>query len=155
MSDAVDRVKVAAQLHELTLDVLEYPDGTRTAADAAAAVGCQVAQIVKSLIFTIDDEIVLAMTSGSNRVDTDALVALAGGQQCTRADADAVRVTTGFAIGGVPPFGHTTPVSAFFDRDLLDHEVVWAAAGTPRHVFGIDPATLLAITGATLGDFAT
>lgn len=146
-------VDAAADLG-LTLNVIEYPDGARTAADAAAAVGCEVGQIVKSLIFSVDDELVLALTSGSNRVDTDALVAAAGGTTCGRADADEVRSATGFAIGGVPPFGHTTPVRAFFDPALLDYDVVWAAAGTPRHVFSLDPHVLLGQTGASKASFA-
>ncbi len=146
-------VDAAADLG-LTLNVIEYPDGARTAADAAAAVGCEVGQIVKSLIFSVDGELVLALTSGSNRVDTDALVAAAGGTTCGRADADDVRSATGFAIGGVPPFGHATPVRTFFDAALLDYDVVWAAAGTPRHVFSVDPHALLAQTSATTAPFA-
>ncbi|MFT7474128.1 MAG: prolyl-tRNA editing enzyme YbaK/EbsC (Cys-tRNA(Pro) deacylase) [Verrucomicrobiales bacterium] len=143
----------AARDHGLVLDVVEYPDGARTAVDAANAVGCDVGQIVKSLIFSIDGELVLALTSGANRVDTGALVAAAGGERCDRADADQVRATTGFAIGGVPPFGHANPVRAFFDPALSEYEVVWAAAGTPRHVFPIDPSDLLHATQATLVDF--
>lgn len=146
-------VNAAAALG-LDLEVIEYPDGTRTAVDAAAAVGCEVGQIVKSLIFSVDGELVLALTSGSNRVDTDALVAAAGGTTCGRADADDVRAATGFAIGGVPPFGHTTAIRAFFDPALLDYDVVWAAAGTPRHVFSVEPQALLAQTGATEARFA-
>ncbi len=150
----VQRVLDAASGHGLTLDLVEYPDGTRTAVDAAAAVGCHVGQIVKSLIFEVDGELVLALTSGANQVDTDALTRAAGGVQCGRANADQVRETTGFAIGGVAPFGHATAVRSFFDPALLAHATVWAAAGTPRHVFPIDPHTLLAITGATPTDFS-
>ncbi len=146
-------VNAAASLG-LDLEVLEYPESTRTAVDAAAAVGCEVGQIVKSLIFSVDGELVLALTSGSNRVDTDALVAAAGGTTCGRANADDVRAATGFAIGGVPPFGHATAIRAFFDPALLDYDVVWAAAGTPRHVFSVDPHALLAQTGATQASFA-
>lgn len=143
----------AALDHGLVLDVVEYPDGARTAVDAAEAVGCNVGQIVKSLIFSVDGELVLALTSGANRVDTKALVAAAGGERCDRADADQVRATTGFAIGGVPPFGHANPVRAFFDPALSEFDVVWAAAGTPRHVFPIDPNALLKMTGAAEVDF--
>lgn len=146
-------VVTAASSLGLDIEVIEYPDGTRTAVDAAMAVGCAVGQIVKSLIFSVDGELVLALTSGSNRVDTDALVSAAGGSTCGRADADDVRSTTGFAIGGVPPFGHANPVRAFFDPALLDFEVVWAAAGTPRHVFSVDPTKLLETTGASTADF--
>ncbi len=152
--DSVDRVVDAAAAVGFELDIVEYPQGTRTAAEAAAAVGCAVGQIVKSLIFDLDGELVLALTSGSNRVDPDALAALAGAERCVRADADRVRAATGFAIGGVAPFGHTNPLRAFFDRALTDYDVVWAAAGTPRHVFPVAPAQLLEVSGATLADFA-
>ncbi len=147
-------VVAAAAREGLELDVIEYPDGARTAVEAAAAVGCDVGQIVKSLIFSVDDELVLALTSGSNRVDTDALTRAAGGQRCSRADADDVRSTTGYAIGGVPPFGHANPVRAFFDSDLAAYPVVWAAAGTPRHVFPIEPKELLRLTNATVAAFS-
>ena len=151
---AVDRVLAAARTHGLKLDVVEFPDGTRTAVDAAAAVGCEVGQIVKSLIFEVDGELVLALTSGANQVDTDLLLGHAGGAVCGRANADQVREITGFAIGGVPPFGHANAVRSFFDPALLTHETVWAAAGTPRHVFAIEPNELLTLTGATAADFA-
>ncbi|MGI9606566.1 MAG: YbaK/EbsC family protein [Acidimicrobiales bacterium] len=151
---SAERVMAAAREHGLELEVIEYPDGTRTAPDAAAAVGCDVGQIVKSLIFAVDGDLVLALTSGSNRVDTAALTELAGGSTCDRADADRVREITGYAIGGVPPFGHANPVTAFLDPALLDYDVVWAAAGTPRHVFPIDPTVLASITGAAIGSFA-
>ncbi len=151
---SAQKVVDAAAAAGLDLDVIEYPDGTRTAQDAAAAVGCEVGQIVKSLIFSVDGELVLALTSGSNRVDTDALTAAAGGSSCDRADADQVREVTGFAIGGVPPFGHVSAVRSFFDPALLTYESVWAAAGTPRHVFEITPQRLLEMTGATPTDFA-
>lgn len=152
--ESVQRVLSAAVHHDLALEVVEYPDGTRTAVDAANAVGCHVGQIVKSLIFEIDGELVLALTSGANMVDTDALTELADGTACGRADANAVREATGYAIGGVPPFGHQTPIRAFFDPALLDWPQVWAAAGTPRHVFSLDPNELLRVTEAVLGDFA-
>ena len=147
------RVIDAAANGGLELDIVEYPQGIRTADEAATAVGCSVGQIVKSLVFDLDGEIVLALTSGSNRVDTGALAALAGAQRCGRADAERVREATGFAIGGVAPFGHTQPLRSFFDRSLAQHDVVWAAAGTPRHVFPLTPAKLLAVSGATAGDF--
>jgi len=148
------RVIDAAAAHGLEIEPIEYPDGARTALDAAAAVGCDVAQIVKSLIFSVGGEIVLALTSGKNRVDTAALAAAAGGERCDRADADQVREVTGYAIGGVPPFGHATPVRSFFDPELLAYDTVWAAAGTPRHVFPIEPQKLLELTGAIETDFA-
>ncbi len=151
---SVQRVLDAATAGGLTLELVEYPDGTRTAVDAAAAVGCDVGQIVKSLIFAVDGELVLALTSGANQVDTDALTAAADGERCGRANADQVRETTGFAIGGVAPFGHLHPIRSFFDPALLTYDVVWAAAGTPRHVFPIDPEALLELTGATEADFS-
>lgn len=150
----VQRVRAAAAELGLALTVREYPEGTRTADEAAAAVGCDVAQIVKSLIFTADGHLVLALTSGRNRVDTAALALLAGAADLGRADADQVRRVTGYAIGGVPPFGHAEPVPAWLDEDLLAHDEVWAAAGTPRHVFSVDPRDLLAATGATVARFA-
>jgi len=151
----VQRVVDAAAVGGLELKILEYPDGTRTAPDAAAAVGCEVGQIVKSLIFSVNGELVLALTSGKNRVDTDALAVAAGGGRCERADVDLVRETTGFAIGGVAPFGHLNAIRSFFDPDLLAYDTVWAAAGTPRHVFPIDPARLLTLTAATKTPFTT
>lgn len=144
----------AAAAGGLSIDIVEYPDGTRTAVDAAEAVGCAVGQIVKSLIFEVDGELVLALTSGANQVDTDALTAAANGQKCGRANADQVREVTGFAIGGVPPIGHLNEVQAFFDPALLTFDEVWAAAGTPRHVFPVDPQALLDLTGAQAVDFA-
>lgn len=152
---SVERVIDAAAAAGVELDIVEYPQGTRTAAEAAAAVGCAAGQIVKSLIFDLDGELVLALTSGARRVDPDALAGLAGAERCGRADADRVRAATGFAIGGVAPFGHLNPLRSFFDRALSEYDVVWAAAGTPRHVFPLAPAQLLEISGAIPGDFAT
>lgn len=156
MSDhpgSVQRVVDAAVDAGVELDIVEYPDGTRTAVDAADAVGCEVGQIVKSLIFSVDGEIVLALTSGDNRVAPEALAQAAGGEVCDRADVDDVREVTGFAIGGVAPLGHRNVVRSFFDPALLTYDTVWAAAGTPRHVFPINPETLLEITGATPASF--
>lgn len=149
----VARVSAAASDAGLTIEVVTFPEGTRTAVDAAAALGCDVEQIVKSLIFDADGELVLALTSGANQVDVDALAAAAGTAQCGRADADQVRATTGYAIGGVPPFGHDTNVRTWIDPHLLTMSTVWAAAGTPKTVFEIDPSELVRITGATVHDF--
>lgn len=154
MHKGVQRVVDAAEKGGLSLDIVEYPDGTRTAVAAAEAVGCEVGQIVKSLIFEVDGELVLALTSGANQVDTDALTAAVDGQKCGRANADQVREVTGFAIGGVPPIGHLNQVPSFFDPALLAFDEVWAAAGTPRHVFPVDPQVLLDLTGAQAIDFA-
>ena len=130
---------------ELGVEVVpqQFPEGAKTAADAAAAIGCGVGQIVKSLIFGVDDELVLAYVSGSNMLDEHKLAVAAGGSKCQRVDADAVRTATGFPIGGVPPFGHLTALRVFIDPDLLQYDEVWAAAGTWHDVFGIKPHQLV------------
>lgn len=144
--------------HGLTLAVREYPeDGARTAEDAANAVGCTVDQIVKSMIFSAKtgeiSELVLALTAGSNKVDPAALAVLAGADRCGRADPEDVRSATGYAIGGVPPFGHRQQLRTWLDPHLLTFDEVWAAAGTPRHVFPVAPDRLLELTGATTAEF--
>ncbi len=152
-SPSVERVKDAATAAGFVLEIVEYPDGTRSALDAAAAVGCDVAQIVKSMIFSSSNGLVLALTSGAFQVDTDKLAHVVGVDSCGRANAEEVRATTGFAIGGVAPFGHLSPITAVMDRHLFSFERVWAAAGTPRHVFPVEPARLQTIAGAAVGDF--
>jgi prolyl-tRNA editing enzyme YbaK/EbsC (Cys-tRNA(Pro) deacylase) len=114
-------------------------------------VGTSVGQIVKSLVFLAGGLPVMALVSGSNRLDTQRLADLSGAA-IGKADADAVRQVTGYSIGGVPPFGFPAPIPTFIDRDLLQYDVVWAAAGTPRHVFPIAPRELVRITGGTLAD---
>ena len=151
-STAVERFVEAATELGVEVTVTRYPEGTRTAIDAAAAIGCDVAQIVKSLVFGSDSGYVLALTSGANRVDTDRL-AEAHGVAVRRADADGVRDATGYAIGGTPPFGHRTQLAVYLDPDLLTFDTVWAAAGTPDAVFPIAPAALRAATGATVSEF--
>ncbi|HKF16553.1 MAG TPA: YbaK/EbsC family protein [Candidatus Dormibacteraeota bacterium] len=131
----------------LDIHVRTYPAGTRTANDAARAIGCDVAQIVKSLIFTADGRPVVALVSGANRLNIGRLEALAGGP-VTKADAGLTREATGYAIGGVPPFGHANTLPVFMDRDLARHELVWAAAGRPDAVFPIAPARLAELSGA-------
>jgi prolyl-tRNA editing enzyme YbaK/EbsC (Cys-tRNA(Pro) deacylase) len=128
--------------------VIEMPESTRSAAEAAAAIGCDIAQIVKSLVFRVveRDEPVLVLASGADRVDEARLSELAG--PIERAPANFVRARTGFAIGGVPPVGHLEPLETYLDEHLLDHEVVWAAAGTPRAVFAIGPRELVQIASA-------
>lgn len=150
---SAQRVVDAAAANGLTCELSEFPEGTRTAEEAAAAVGCSTAQIVKSMIFDADGELVLALTSGTNRVDGDKLAALAGVEKCGRADVDDVRSHTGYAIGGVPPFGHDNPVRTWIDPHLLTFDQVWGAAGTPRHVFPLAPGDLIRITGAIEADF--
>ena len=154
MATAVDRFLEAATELGVQVHTQHYPDGTKTAADAAAAIGCDVAQIVKSLVFMADDGPVLVLTSGANRVDTHKVAAAIGAEKVRKADADEVRAATGFAIGGTPPFGHPSPVTTLIDPDLLGFEVVYAAAGTPDTNFGIAPPRLVEITGGAVTDVA-
>ena len=155
MSGALDRFLEAARVEGLEVDVRRFPEGTKTAEDAARAVGCDVAQIVKSLVFTADDgSPLLALTSGRHRVDTVALAAAAGVPSVRRATPEEARAATGYAVGGTPPFGHPSPVRTFIDPELLRHDAVWAAAGTPDSVFAVAPDRLRALTHATEADFA-
>jgi Cys-tRNA(Pro) deacylase len=147
-------VTEAARAQGLDIEVREFPAGTRTAVDAAAAIGVDVAQIVKSLAFRVDDGIVMALVSGPDRLDEAKLAKAAGGSEVGRADADGVRAATGYPIGGVPPFGHRTPLRTYVDQHLLVHDEVWAAAGTPRHVFAIAPADLVRLSGNPPADLA-
>jgi prolyl-tRNA editing enzyme YbaK/EbsC (Cys-tRNA(Pro) deacylase) len=121
----------------------EFPEGTRTAQDAAAAIGCTVGQIVKSLVFLRDGEPILVLCSGANTVDARRL-------GLDKADANVVRRATGFAIGGVPPYGHPAPLETLVDEDLLGYDEIWAAAGTPRSVFPLTPGELVERTGGTV-----
>ncbi|MEN9801941.1 MAG: hypothetical protein RLZ37_1066 [Actinomycetota bacterium] len=139
----VKRVVEAGLTLGLTIEPRQFPEGTKTAADAAAAIGVDIGQIVKSLIFAVDGEVVLAYVSGANQLDEKKLAAAAGGAKCARVDADVVREATGFPIGGVPPFGHSTQLRVFVDPDLLQYDEVWAAAGTWNDVFGIEPHKLV------------
>jgi Cys-tRNA(Pro) deacylase len=139
----VTRVAAAAAEFGLTIVPKRFPEGTKTAADAAAAIGVHVGQIVKSLIFAVDGEVVLAYVSGANQLDEKKLAHAAGGAKCARVDADTVYETTGFPIGGVPPFGHKTQLRVFIDPDLLQHDEIWAAAGTWHDVFSIEPHKLV------------
>jgi prolyl-tRNA editing enzyme YbaK/EbsC (Cys-tRNA(Pro) deacylase) len=135
--------------------VLEFDAGTRTAADAAAAIGCTVAEIAKSLLFRAKQSgrPVLVVASGDNRVDEKKVGALIG-EKISRADADFVREMTGFAIGGVPPVGHATAPITLIDEDLMKFTTIWAAAGTPNAVFQLKPAALTELTGGQLADVA-
>ena len=142
----VERVVAAANAAGLHIEVRQFPEGTRTALEAASAIGVGVGQIVKSLVFGVDDEIVMALVSGANTLDESLLAVAAGGQRCVRVDADAVREATGFPIGGVPPLGLATQLRIFVDPDLLKFDEVWAAAGTWHDVFPIDPRVLQSVT---------
>ncbi len=135
------------------MQVVELPGSTRTALEAAQAVGCQVGQIVKSLVFKSKRSLqpVLVLASGANRVDERKIEALIG-EPLGKADADFVRQQTGFVIGGVPPVGHLQQLQAFIDRDLLEHAELWAAAGTPHAVFRLRPQDLVSITGGQVAD---
>ncbi|MEU0027952.1 YbaK/EbsC family protein [Streptomyces sp. NPDC006335] len=139
-------------LDELNTEVRRFPDATRTAAEAAAAIGCELSQICKSLIFAADGVPVLVLMDGASRVDLERVRAELGADNVTRAKADVVREATGYAIGGVPPFGHRTRTRVLADRSLLTHDVVWAAAGDPHAVFPLQPKDLIAHAGATLVD---
>ena len=139
--------------------VREMPDTTRTSEEAAAACGCQVAQIGKSMVFRIKDTDtpVLVVASGVNRVDEKAVARLLSARngvkvKLARADADFVRATSGYAIGGGPPVAHTTPPVTLIDRDLLEFEMIWCAAGTPNAVFEIPPADLIDLSSGTIAD---
>jgi prolyl-tRNA editing enzyme YbaK/EbsC (Cys-tRNA(Pro) deacylase) len=139
-------------LDEVTARVRRFPDATRTAAEAAAAIGCELSQICKSLIFAADGVPVLVLMDGASRVDLERVREELGAEKVTRAKVDVVRETTGYAIGGVPPFGHRTRTRVLADRSLLDHDIVWAAAGNPHAVFPMPPKDLVAHAGATLVD---
>ncbi len=152
MSSAPERVQAALQEAGIRVVIREFPQGTRTAVQAAAAVGTTVAQIVKSLVFVADGRPVLALVSGANRLDEGKLARAAGAGTVERAPADLVREVTGFAIGGVPPVGHARAMPVYIDQDLLRFEVVYAAAGTPHAVFGISPADLVQVTGGVVAD---
>lgn len=154
VSKAVDRFVQAARARGLDPQVRRFPDGTKTASEAARAIGCDVAQIVKSLIFMADDRPVIALTSGANRVDTEALGRLCVAGKVRRATPEEAREATGFAVGGTPPFGHAQQVRAFVDDDLMALHEVWAAAGTPDSVFPLSPAELLRVSEATRAVFA-
>ena len=151
---SVSRVADAARSAGLELEIRRFAEGTRTAEDAARAIGCDVGQIVKSLVFVADGQPVVALVSGSDRVDTDRLASATGASGARRASGDEARAATGSAIGGVPPFGHATPLTVLVDRGLLAHETVWAAAGLPDAVFPIAPDALVAASGGRVVELA-
>jgi prolyl-tRNA editing enzyme YbaK/EbsC (Cys-tRNA(Pro) deacylase) len=142
VATAIERFLEAARILGHPVEVRRFPEGTKTAEDAARAIGCQVGQIVKSLVFLADERPVLALTSGANRVDVERLASLAGASAARRATPEEARTATGFAVGGTPPFGHPERVRTFLDRDLMAHEEVWAAAGAPDSVFRTTPGEL-------------
>lgn len=153
----MDRFMEAARSLGLHPEPRRFPEGTKTADDAARAVGCDVGQIVKSLVFIADGEPVLALTSGSNRVDEAKLAAAAGADYARRATPEEARAATGFSVGGTPPFimdPRSNSVRTFVDETLIEYHEVWAAAGTPDAVFPISPTDLVKVTGGRVAAFA-
>ena len=153
MAKGVDRFVAAAKAAGVAARVRRFPLGTRTAPDAARAVGCEVGQIVKSLVFVADGTPFIALTSGANRADPKRLAEAVGANEVRRATPEEAREATGFAIGGTPPFGHRGPLRVLMDEDLGRYDVLWAAAGAPDAVFPITPKDLLAATGAEVANF--
>lgn len=147
---AKSAARVAAFLagHGLSDRVMELPESTRSAAEAASSIGCEVAQIAKSIVFrnAATDEPLLVVASGINRVDLRKIETIEGMRPC-KADAEYIRARTGFVIGGVPPAGHPDPIRTYLDQDLLNFAEIWAAAGTPHAVFRLTPKELASITG--------
>jgi prolyl-tRNA editing enzyme YbaK/EbsC (Cys-tRNA(Pro) deacylase) len=151
LPSSAQRVQAALEHAGLPLRVVTMPETTRTAAEAAAVIGCTVAQIAKSILFrgASTRKPILVVASGTNRVN-ERLVAVHAGEPLEKADADFVRQSTGYAIGGVAPIGFPQPIDTWIDRDLLQYKEVWAAAGTPFTVFALDPSSLPTITGGTV-----
>jgi prolyl-tRNA editing enzyme YbaK/EbsC (Cys-tRNA(Pro) deacylase) len=150
-----DRFDAAVRRLGFTANVQRFPEGTKTAQDAARAVGCDVDQIVKSLVFVTDGRAaILCLTSGRHRADLGKLAALSRSAEVHRATPEEARAATGFAIGGTPPFGHPEPLATWIDETFRSFETVWAAAGAPDRVFPIDPETLAGLSGGTWADIA-
>lgn len=149
---AIERVKTHAARHDLTIEIRRFAEGTRTAEDAARAIGCEVAQIVKSLVYSADERVVIVLVSGADRVDEAKLCAALGVASVRRATAKEVRERTGFVVGGVAPFGHSPSTTVVIDRGLLGHAILWAAAGLPDAVFPVEPDSLVRAAGATTAD---
>jgi prolyl-tRNA editing enzyme YbaK/EbsC (Cys-tRNA(Pro) deacylase) len=150
-SSAPDRVRAALAAAGVQVEIRQFDTSTRTAEDAALAIGTTVGQIVKSLVFVSGGRPVLALMSGSNQLELASLAALTG-QEVGKADASLVRAATGYSIGGVPPLGFPQPIETYIDRDLFKYEEIWAAAGTPNHVFRTTPAALIRLTSATAAE---
>ncbi len=149
---ANERFSSAATRLGIEPDIVQFPEDTRTAAQAAAALECELGQIIKSLVFDCDGQPLLALTAGDQQVDTGSLGALCGGT-IGKADAKLVRDATGFAIGGVPPFGHASQLSCWIDRNIYRYEIAWGAAGTPDTVFAIQTAHLARLSGGQVAEF--
>ncbi|MFC6785254.1 YbaK/EbsC family protein [Halobaculum halobium] len=150
MHDSASRfAERVSEKFDFEADIEEFPAGTKTAADAADAVGCSVRQIVKSIVLVADGEVIVVLTAGDNRVDTNALEAELGAESVRTGNPDEVKAATGWSIGGVPPFGHESPVATYLDESLLDRDRIWAAAGTPDAVFELTPGELREIADPT------
>lgn len=149
---STEKVRQAALGLGLKIEIRSFAESTRTAQEAAAAIGTSLGQIVKSLVFLADGQPILVLASGPNRADTAKLARRARAQKVQRASATQVQEATGFSIGGVPPIGHERPLPVYFDRDLLQYDTVWAAAGTPNTVFAIEPQRLVEASGAVVVD---
>jgi len=148
LSSSAHKVQQALNAIGMQLEVVELPDSTRTSLEAAEAIGCQVGQIAKSIIFRAlaSQRPIMVIASGPNRVYEKVIETLIG-EAIGKADADFVRQRTGFVIGGVPPVGHTEQIETFIDTDLMQYPEIWAAAGTPHAVFRLTPADLMRMTG--------
>jgi prolyl-tRNA editing enzyme YbaK/EbsC (Cys-tRNA(Pro) deacylase) len=151
--DAIERFTESARGLGVEPRIRRFPEGTKTAEAAALAIGCDVAQIVKSLVFMADGRPVIAFTSGANRVDPSKLARSAGASEARKASPEEARAATGFAVGGTPPFGHPDPLPAYVDPALLAFQEIWAAAGTPDSVFPLSPSELQRAAGAQPADF--
>lgn len=167
MKNQVDETRCQSQLHPtaqkfatlawtygLDIAVQEYATSARTAAEAAVAIGCNVAQIVKSLLFVVHDQPTIVLVSGENRLDEKKLAVLCGvsTKRIQRSGVDTAREVTGYAIGDIPPFGHAIPLTTYIDADLLQYDVLWAAAGTPYAVFAVTPQDLVRVTNGRVAD---
>jgi prolyl-tRNA editing enzyme YbaK/EbsC (Cys-tRNA(Pro) deacylase) len=148
----VERVAAALRDGDASGEIRELADSTRTADEAAAALGVPVGAIVKSLVFTADDQPVMVLASGDHQVDTAAVAAALSVSKVRRADADTVRTATGYPIGGVPPVAHTTELRVLVDRHLATYDVLWASAGTPHAVFSTSYEEMVRLTGGTPAD---
>lgn len=151
----MERVIRAAADQGLAIEVRRFPEGTRTAADAAAAIGCEIGQIVKSLVFVAGGQPMVVLVRGDDRVDTDRLARVVEAPSARRAQAEEAGGATGFSIGGIPPFGHERPLPVLVDEGLLRHAVVWAAAGLADAVFAITPADLVRVASGRVVSIAT
>ncbi len=154
MHPTAQKFTEVARSFGLDMVVRESASSARTAEEAAEAVGCDVAQIVKSLLFIVNDQPTMVLVSGRNRLDEKKLASLCGvnRKRITRSNAETARAVTGYAIGGVPPFGHDTKLPTYVDEDLEQFDILWAAAGTPHAVFAIAPQDLVRVTDGSVAD---